>query len=252
MTKILFIFTFFFMPLINADSPSFKDQQLAYDRVFQAYKDKAEDAYLKLKKAGIDRQNFDIFIRGFKFEEDLEVWAKNKEDDQYKLVTTYKFCQNIGQLGPKRKEGDKQIPEGIYMLSKFNPNSNFFLSLQVNYPNESDQILSNRYAPGGLIFIHGGCETIGCIPITDSFIKELYVLCVEARNNGQESIPIHLFPTRLNQENFQLLSDQYDDKKLINFWSQLKKGYSYFEKNRKIPWVVVQPDGAYHFFEEKI
>ena len=129
------------MPLINADSPSFKDQQLAYDRVFQAYKDKAEDANQKLKEAGIDRQNFEIFIRGFKFEEDLEVWAKNKEDDQYKLVTTYKFCQNIGQLGPKRKEGDKQIPEGVYSIIKFNPKSDFFLSLQVNYPNESDRIL---------------------------------------------------------------------------------------------------------------
>lgn len=252
MTKILFIFSCFLMPLISIDTPSFKEQQLAYDRVFQAYKDKAEDAYVKLKEAGIDRQNFELFIRGFKFEEDLEVWAKNKGDNRYKLVTTYKFCQNIGQLGPKRKEGDKQIPEGIYSLSKFNPNSDFFLSLQVDYPNKSDQILSNRYAPGGLIFIHGGCETIGCIPITDNFIKELYVLCVEARSNGQESIPIHLFPTRLNQENFQLLSNQFQDKKLLDFWSQLKKGYSYFEKNLKIPEVVIQSDGAYHFFDKKI
>jgi murein L,D-transpeptidase YafK len=77
-------------------------------------------------------------------------------------------------------------------------------------------------------------------------------LCVEARNNGQDMIPVHLFPTRLNQENFQLLSDQYDDKKLIDFWSQLKKGYTYFEKNKKIPRVIVHPDGAYQFFEEKI
>jgi murein L,D-transpeptidase YafK len=176
--------------------------------------------------------------------------AKNKEDNRYKLVTTYKFCQNIGQLGPKRREGDKQIPEGIYSISKFNPNSDFFLSLKIDYPNKSDQVLSHQSYPGGLIFIHGGCETIGCIPITDGFIKELYVLCVDAKNNGQDMIPVHLFPARLSQENFNLLSKQYSDRKLLDFWAQLKKGYSLFEKNKKIPRTIIQPNGAYNFFED--
>lgn len=238
------------MSLIQSGSPSFKDEQLKYDRVFQAYKDKSEDVYAKLKRVGIHQQNFEIFIRGFKFEEDLEVWAKNIDEEYYKLVTTYKFCKNVGELGPKRREGDKQIPEGIYSISKFNPNSDFFLSLKIDYPNKSDRVLSDQSYPGGLIFIHGGCETIGCIPITNSFIKELYILCVEAKNNGQESIPVHLFPARLTQENFQLLSEQYPDKKLLNFWAQLKLGYFLFEKNRKIPEVFIHSNGAYDFVEK--
>ncbi|MDG1724683.1 MAG: hypothetical protein P8I11_03235 [Bacteroidia bacterium] len=238
------------MSIIQSPTPSFKEEQLKYDRVFQAYKDKSEDVYAKLKKVGIHRQKFEIFIRGFKFEEDLEVWAKNFDEDHYKLVTTYNFCQNVGELGPKRVEGDKQIPEGIYSISKFNPNSDFFLSLKIDYPNKSDRLLSDHFYPGGLIFIHGGCETIGCIPITNNFIKELYILCVEAKNNGQESIPIHLFPARLTLENFQLLSEQYSDKKLLNFWAQLKLGYSLFEKNRKIPEVFIYSNGAYDFGEK--
>lgn len=249
MLKLLFIFLLSFISLITSKDSSFKDQQLANDRVFQAYKEKAEDAYKKLKEAGINRQDYELFIRGFKFEEDLEVWAKNRHEEQFQLVTTYKFCQNVGHLGPKRREGDKQIPEGIYSISKFNPNSDFFLSLKIDYPNKSDQVLSHQSYPGGLIFIHGGCETIGCIPITDGFIKELYVLCVDAKNNGQDMIPVHLFPTRLSQENFNLLSEQYSDQKLLDFWAQLKKGYSLFEKNKKIPRTVIQPNGAYNFFE---
>jgi murein L,D-transpeptidase YafK len=75
-------------------------------------------------------------------------------------------------------------------------------------------------------------------------------LCVEAKNNGQESIPVHLFPARLTHENFQLLSEQYPDKKLLNFWAQLKLGYFFFEKNRKIPEVFIHSNGAYDFVEK--
>ena len=226
---------------------SFKDSQMQHYTVFEAYRDKGEDVYAKLNNAGIDRDSFDIFIRSFKFEEDLEVWAKNRHDTVYQLVTSYKYCTNVGDLGPKRKEGDKQIPEGVYTMNKFNPASSYFLSLKVDYPNESDSVLSDRYSPGGMIFIHGGCNSVGCISITDEWIKELYVFCVEARHSGQGDIPIHIFPTRLTQENFTLLTKQYEDKSLHSFWRQLKNGYDLFEKNNELPEVEIDGKGQYFF-----
>lgn len=223
---------------------SFKEQQLEYYRVEHAYRDAGEEAFARLRAANIDVDSFDLFIRAFKFEEDLEVWAKNKTDSSFSLVTSYKFCSNVGDLGPKRKEGDKQIPEGFYSLSEFNHNSVYFLSLKVDYPNASDSILSDQRSPGGMIFIHGGCRTIGCIPITDRWIKELYVYAVEAKNGGQEQIPIHIFPTRMSQENMSLLEKQYDEQK-VGFWRQLREGYSYFESSKQLPIVHIDSLGVY-------
>mgnify|MGYP006978330762 FL=1 len=230
-----------------SEEPSFKDIQLEHYTVFQAYRDKAEVAYAKLRAQGVDHFNCDILLRAFKFEEDLEVWAKNKEDSTYKLITTYKFCENVGQLGPKRKEGDMQIPEGFYQISKFNATSAYFLSLKVNYPNASDSFLADRFTPGGMIFIHGGCSTVGCIPITDEWIKELYVFCLEASGHDQYDIPVHMFPARLTEENMELLAKQFDSE-LVSFWKQLQKGYDIFEKSRELPRVVVSPKGEYFCF----
>jgi murein L,D-transpeptidase YafK len=154
----------------------------------------------------------------------------------------------VGELGPKRKEGDRQIPEGFYNISKFNPTSAYFLSLKVNYPNASDSALSDRFAPGGMIFIHGGRNTIGCIPITDQWIKELYVFCVEASGQDAEGIPVHLFPARLTEENMELLAKQYDSE-LVSFWKQLQKGYDLFEESKELPRIVVSPRGEYFCFK---
>lgn len=139
------------MAFTTKQNPGFKDIQLEHYTVFQAYKDKAEEAYAKLKAQDIDHFNCQVFIRAFKFEEDVEVWAKNIQDSTYKLITTYKFCNNVGELGPKRKEGDMQIPEGFYSLSKFNPTSVYFLSLKIDYPNESDVVFADKRNPGGMI-----------------------------------------------------------------------------------------------------
>lgn len=246
MHKYLLLFTIVFMSFTLED-PSFKDRQLEYHTVYRAYRDNSEEAFAKLRAKGIRQYHCDILIRGFKFEEDLEVWAKNKSDEKYQFITSYKFCNNVGELGPKRREGDKQIPEGFYTLSKFNPASNYFLSLKVDYPNASDLVFADKNSPGGMIFIHGGCQTIGCIPITDRWIKELYVFCVEATEGGQENIPIHIFPARLTDENYALIKKQFSDTGLHAFWGQLKKGYDLFEENNELPAFSISDGGEYLF-----
>lgn len=211
------------------NSPSFKEQQLKFDRVKSAFDEKETTVNNLLKSRGIN-SHYKLFIRAFKKEEELEVWIS--ESDSYQLLTTYDFCTSSGKLGPKRKEGDLQIPEGVYHINHFNPFSTFHLSLGINYPNASDKILSDKKHPGGAIYIHGNCVSIGCIPITDDKIKELYVLAVESKDGGQTNIPVHIFPEREIEET-------------TPFWKNLKSVFKDFEKDKKLRPVTVDKTGAY-------
>ena len=226
----------------------FKSEQLKNSRVRAAYQEKEGSAKMLLDNHGIDITNLEIFIRAFKKERVLELWGKNRTDEKFKIIKRYNFCESSGKLGPKRKQGDSQIPEGFYTIDRFNPWSKFHLSLGINYPNRSDRIRGDRQDPGGDIFIHGDCVTIGCIPITDDKIKELYLFAVEARNNGQERIPVHIFPARLGQKELEKLQRQYaKNEALIDFWRNLKEGYTHFEKDQTLPKVSVSRGGMYRF-----
>lgn len=229
-------------------SQEFKKAQKEYSRVKTAYQEKEKGLNQLLSGKDLSLSSLNIAIRIFKKEEILEVWAKDKTKQGYILLTTYPVCSSSGDPGPKRKEGDGQTPEGFYHINYFNPYSNFFLSLGVSYPNASDKILSDKKHPGGAIFIHGNCVTIGCIPITDDKIKELYILAVEAKNNGQNEIPVCIFPCKLDQAKYEALKMKYkDNPKLITFWENLKTGYDLFEKNHVIPSISIDAKGKYEF-----
>jgi murein L,D-transpeptidase YafK len=226
---------------------SFKKIQLSNARVRKAYDEKEKIVLDYFKEKNLDFSGFQLFIRVFKKEQKLEVWIREKDNNTHALLHTYDFCSSSGTLGPKRKEGDLQIPEGVYEINHFNPLSNFYLSLGINYPNASDKILSDASHPGGSIYIHGDCVTIGCIPITDDKIKELYVLAVEARNNGQQKIPIHIFPDRLDAGAIEKLSLAYlADKDLIMFWKNLQTVYLDFQSTKRIGKIGVMSNGAYY------
>jgi murein L,D-transpeptidase YafK len=236
----------FVMILTLAQSNSFKSTQLKNSRVKAAYDEKESTVKKLFTDKNLSYEKFELFIRGFKKEKILEVWVKGKSASTFDLLTTYPFCSISGVLGPKRKEGDLQIPEGIYHINHFNPLSNFHLSLGVSYPNASDKILSDPKSPGGAIYVHGNCVTVGCIPITDDKIKELYVIAVEARNYGQEKIPIHIFPARLTNETFAGLKSAYMDQPVaVKFWDNLKLVFQYFEKNKILPEVKINKQGEY-------
>ena len=225
---------------------SFKEKQLQHLNVQIAYAEKYVEIRLHCNKFGIDINDIQIFIRAFKKERRLEVWAKNTNDETYTLIRKYRFCNASGKLGPKRKQGDLQTPEGFYVINRFNPKSKFFLSLGTNYPNKSDLFFADKKTPGGDIFIHGNCVTTGCIPITDDKIKELYVLAVEARNNGQAHIPVYIFPLKMHQFKYrELLKSYSDNEELILFWENLKPVYDYFESSKRLPGIWVDWDGKY-------
>ncbi len=222
----------------------FKNSQLKHPRVKQAFLDKGKCINEMLLNLNIKKVH--IYIRAFKLEEKIEVWGKEKNENKFKLITSFPFCYSSGQLGPKRKQGDYQIPEGFYEIDRFNPKSNYHLSLGINYPNSSDRILSNANKLGGNIFIHGSCVTIGCIPITNDWIEELYILAVEAKNNGQVIIPVHIFPTKLSEENYQtLINGHYLEYDNSEFWLNLKEGYDYFENTHLLPNIEISDSGKY-------
>ncbi|MCB9261015.1 MAG: hypothetical protein H6607_01395 [Flavobacteriales bacterium] len=225
---------------------SFKSKQMRYSRVKKAFESKEILVKTKIGLARIHQDSFDIYVRIFKREGVLEAWGKNINEDTYRLIESYNFCSNVGIPGPKRKKGDLQIPEGFYQISRFNPESNYHLSVKVNYPNKADSIKGERENLGGDIYIHGGCETVGCIPITDSCIEELYLMLVLAKNSGQNLIPVHIFPTRLNYSNMVLLKTQFPQTDLHAFWESLKPVYEHFEQKGELLDVIINPDGNYN------
>jgi murein L,D-transpeptidase YafK len=190
----------------------------------------------------------EVFMRVFKRERILELWARPAGGDRFALLKEYAICALAGEIGPKRKQGDNQTPEGFYEIDSFNPNSEYLLSLHVDYPNASDRVLSDRSSPGGAIFIHGGCKTLGCIAVTDEAIEELYWIAVEARSSGQERIPVHIFPSRLTDTELAMLEGAFErSPALVDFWRNLQPGYLYFERNRVVPRVSVDARGRYLF-----
>lgn len=148
-----------------------------------------------LQQAGFTDTPGKIALLAFKQEQLVEVWGKQEED--WKHIKTYPFTATSGGPGPKLKEGDGQIPEGIYHVEYLNPNSSYYLSFKVNYPNDFDKAMAevdSRTQLGGDIFFHGKAATIGCIPVGDDAIEELFILVHDVgRHNIQVIIAPHDF-----------------------------------------------------------
>lgn len=220
----------------------FKQQQLRYERVRTAFDEKWSDLSKLLDAKGVNPNKFKLFIRVFKAEQRLETWVTDFENEHFVLLKTYKIAASSGELGPKRKQGDYQVPEGFYHIDRYNPTSSFYLSLGVNYPNESDRILGKKNL-GGDIFIHGSDVTIGCVPLTDDKIKEVYALAVQAKHSGQTKVYVHVFPFDLAKENV----EKYKNSPHYQFWKNIEKGYVYFNQTRKLPVVGISKKGEYFY-----
>ena len=226
---------------------SFIDNQKMFPKVGEAYREKEELLKKEFEKKGLTYPAKYMFIRSFKLDSEMEIWVKNNASDTFRLFKSYRVCTLSGKMGPKRKEGDRQVPEGFYYINDFNPNSNYHLSLGINYPNFSDRILSDAKNPGGEIYIHGNCITVGCIPLTDEFIDEVYIMAVNAKNAGQDFIPVHVFPVKFgNTGSMNYLGTfSLTDGSSKQFWAELRGAYDYFEKHHRLPVVLVDDKGKY-------
>lgn len=220
----------------------FKSEQLRYQRVRDAYHTSEETVKQYFLDAKADYPPAELLIRILKQENLLEVWAASDDTSEFTVIKEYSICYFSGKAGPKRKQGDLQLPEGFYVVDRFNPVSSFHLSLGINYPNASDKKLTKAAKPGGDIFIHGSCVSIGCAAMTDNVIKEIYVIAVEAANTGS-AVSVHIFPTHMTGSGYQTLQKDFPEHR--KFWESLEKGYLYFEKERKLPDICITSEGWY-------
>ena len=226
----------------------FLSQQKKFERVNAAFLEKESVIQQQLNANGLQPDDFNLLIVAYKEEDELELYVKKKTESAYKKLMSYEVCAKSGQLGPKRRQGDMQVPEGFYHIDRFNPTSNFHFSLGVNYPNESDRKKSTAKHLGGDIFIHGSCVTIGCLPMTDDKIKEIYLYAVLARNNGQYEIPVYVFPFIMTDTNFNLKMELYkENTQLIDFWKNLKTGFEKFQKEKMELKTAVDKNGNYTY-----
>ena len=196
----------------------------------------------KFKDAGLPYPAREIFLRWFKREAVVELWAR-EDTGRFQLVATYPILATSGGPGPKRREGDGQVPEGFYEIDRFNPASLFHLSLGLNYPNPADRILARDGNPGGDIFIHGSNVSIGCAPLGDAAIEQLYLAALDTRSRGQTHLPVHVFPARMHGAEWTTFAAGH--AALAPFWLQLQPAYDAFERDHTLPAFTVAPDGRY-------
>jgi murein L,D-transpeptidase YafK len=170
----------------------------------------------------------------------VEVWMKNKAG-QFKLFKSYRANNYSGVPGPKKKEGDKQTPEGFYAIkaSSFLPKSTYHLAMNVGYPNKHDKQLNRT---GSSLMIHGGLKSSGCFAMGDDTIEDIYLLAQEAIKKGQKEISVHMLPFPLTESELERAKDSPNYK----FWKNLKEGSDLFEQN-KIPPTVRALNGKYTF-----
>jgi murein L,D-transpeptidase YafK len=248
MTRFVHVIVLCFGAHLMMGQSGFLAEQKRYARVREALTEKEQHLVTTLKTKDLRTDNFHLLLVAYKATDELLVYVKKNTATKYELLTTYKICSRSGQLGPKRKEGDGQVPEGFYHIDRFNPSSQFHLSLGLNYPNTADKRKSIHANPGTDIFIHGACITIGCLPMTHDKIKEIYLYAVFAKNNGQSTIPVYIFPFRMSDREFDRYKTTHtSDRELIAFWANLKTGYDKFEREMKELTITVDAQGNYVF-----
>ncbi len=174
-----------------------------------------------------------ILVRVFKEESELEVWKQDREG-RFALLKTYPICRWSGELGPKIKEGDRQAPEGFYNITpgQMNPNSQFYLSFDLGYPNAFDRAHGRT---GAQLMVHGDCSSRGCYSMTDEQISEIYALGRDSFFGGQKSFQVQAYPFRMTPQNLA----KHRGNPNIAFWKMLKKGNDHFEVSRLEPKVNV-------------
>jgi murein L,D-transpeptidase YafK len=181
-----------------------------------------------------------LLIRAFKEEKELELWAS--DGGAYHLLKIYPICMLPGKPGPKIRQGDKQVPEGFYVVDTLNPNSDFHLSFRINYPNQADLIRSkDEKDPGGDIYIHGDCISAGCLPVGDDAIEEIFWLLAKHQSGyPKNNIHVHIFPGRMEDDKWIQREGLWSD-----FWQQLKSIHDYFNENNILPTITVTQTGEY-------
>lgn len=151
-------------------------------------------------QAGVQYPPKKITLLAFKKERNIQLWARSDDESRWQYIHTYPLTAFSGRLGPKLKEHDLQIPEGIYQLTSFNPYSAHHLSMMINYPNGFDRLkasIDGRKKLGGNIFLHGKASSVGCLAVGNKAIDQLFVL---VRRVGLNNVKVIIAPNDMRLE----------------------------------------------------
>jgi len=191
-----------------------------------------KETMMLLGNKGMDAQS-PIFIRIFKEESELEVW-KERDNGRFYHFKTYPICNWSGDIGPKVKYGDRQAPEGFYVITReqMNPDSRYHLAMNLGFPNAYDRA---QRRTGEFLMIHGKCKSAGCYAMTDALMEEIYAIARESFLGGHDSFQVHAFPFRMTAENMA----RHAHHEAYAFWVTMKEAYDYFELTRQLPSIAV-------------
>lgn len=155
-------------------------------------------------------------------------------DGTYEAFRSWPVCAVSGDLGPKLREGDGQAPEGFYAIQpvQMNPSSSYHLSFNLGFPNAYDRANGRT---GSFLMVHGSCVSIGCFAMTDAGIEEIWTLMQASFENGQTSVPVHIFPFPMTEAN--LKAHEADPN--AAFWQEIAPAWTTFETTGKVPAVSV-------------
>lgn len=172
----------------------------AIDDAVRRYGLRTEPSLIQaFKRSHVQYPPQQITLLAFKKERHIELWAKDAQGQKWKYIQDYPLTAFSGHLGPKLRERDGQIPEGIYHLTSFNPYSSWHLSMMIDYPNSFDQQQAQkegRRQLGGDIFLHGKDKSVGCLAIGDKAIDQLFLL---VRRVGLSHVKLIIAPNDLRQ-----------------------------------------------------
>jgi len=212
------------------------------DRVEKARQERAEELRELFARAGVRRPAREIYLRAFKEEEELELWA-GEAGKPLALLRTYRICARSGQLGPKRARGDLQVPEGFYRIDRFNPTSAFHLSLGSTTPTPRTG-RAGEAIPAGTSSSTAAAPPSAASPSRTPRSRRS-TWWRGGAGGGPEGDPVHVFPRRLGQGALEALEKQAGDPALAAFWRELEPAYRSFEESRRPPRISVAPGGAY-------
>ncbi len=222
--NIRFFFIFFFFTIAWAESTKLPPKPRSLNDTIQTIERPVSQRLTPfLEKEKLNLNEFgSLTLIYLKTEQILEVWANTQSNNIF--IKSYPLTASSGKLGPKYKKGDRQIPEGLYRLTHFNPNSLNHLSIGINYPNTEDYSwakIDGREIKnlGGHIMIHGKNVTIGCIPIGDEAIEEVFYMIYKV---GLHRSDIIMSPVDFRNIDYQS-KDKRENKRYENIKNYMKE-----------------------------
>lgn len=198
MRRLIFLLVFLYSVHIYGMAPKINWDQ-AVDKAIQRYGLPMEPQLKRwFTKAHVTYPPKNIALLAFKKERHIQLWAKDT-NTSWHFIHTYPMTAFSGRLGPKLKEHDLQIPEGVYRLTTLNPFSSMHLSMMINYPNGFDRlqaIKDGRRNLGSSIFLHGKSMSVGCLAVGDKAIDQLFLL---VRRVGLNNTQVVIAPNDLRR-----------------------------------------------------